>query len=182
MSSGKAGYLFEIDVQRTRMWLCLVAGVILGSLFINLFMDEIVKNNISTYSFERMLTGNLVLNSSELFVYLLGRRGVQFILVVIILLLFPAGVSRGLLLLTLGGILGAVVSMQVICSGAKGILSFLLVIFPQAICYLGGIFYSLYTWKRKNHFGVLLVLFGSFLLGIVLESFVNGKLLNFFTF
>lgn len=170
------------DSKKNRLLLCLVIGVILGSLFINLFMGEILRNNLSSYSLERLLDAQNSINSSELFVYLLGRRSFQLLLVIVVLILFPPRISQVLLLLSLGGILGAVVSMQTICQGIVGIFQFLLVILPQALCYLGGILYALFAWSKRNHFGTFIITTALFLLGILLESFVNCKILNFFVF
>lgn len=179
-------YQYEYEYQEDKPqinWdlLWMVLGCLLGTLFVNLFLADSVVQNGEVYSLLAMMKGQSLPSGSELFVYLAGRRGMLLLLLLFLFYLFSRRVASFFTLLFLGFLFGVTLSMQVMISGIAGIFYWLLAALPQGIFYLLAVFYLAKNVRKKHRLFVAAVVMLLFFLGILCESYINLRLLQFFS-
>lgn len=178
-------YQYEYQMEKPQMnWdlLWLVLGCLLGTLFVNLFLSDIVVQNGEVYSLLALMKGQSLPSGGELFVYLAGRRGILLLLLLVLFYLFSRRVASFFTLLFLGFLFGVTLSTQVMISGIAGIFYWLLAALPQGVFYLLAIFYLVKNVRKKHRLLVAAMVMLLFFLGIFCESYINVRLLKFFSF
>lgn len=177
-------YQYEYEIERPQInWnlLWMVLGCLLGTLFVNLFLSDIVVQNDEIYSLLALMKAQALPSGGELFVYLIGRRGMLLLLLLFLFYLFSRRVASFFALLFLGFLFGVTISIQVIISGIAGIFYWLLAALPQGIFYMLAVFYLATYVRRKHRLLVAAMVMVLFFLGILSESYLNLHLLKFFS-
>ena len=183
----------EISDYRAIQWgekllLFYLAGVLTGIILLQLPDKEV----LSRYGFfsESMIERlrYMDVNSKGLFFYCLRKRGLTAILLVVFALTNIAPAAVLVYTSWIGFGTGAWITVASIRYGILGPLLYLGIIMPQALCYLPAFFlYIRWTaglyMEQNRSFGKmaqLLIIFLVFLVGILLESYVNPSVLKNF--
>lgn len=177
-------------------------GFILGILFVNLWGDTYFREN-PVFGRESFLTvGNAQVDANAFFLYLLGLRGREYLLVWLVGYTIAGLPVMMLALCWLGFAAGVLLTMAVVQMHMAGILVFLTSILPQVIIYVplvlmlaGGIYekrtvrfkerFALGDWKNEKGY-IFLMLTGlpMVVLGAALESYANlwlvRQVINYF--
>ena len=183
--------------QRHRYFVFFLAGFLLGVLYIY-FTEDYRGEGVDFFSAQNLMHVQFAeIKYREYLVYLLKKRmSVLGVLGVLSLALGGKYLLLGFLML-FGCSMGSMLSILILRYGLKGMLLFMALIFPQDFLYIPAIFgwvYLLTTWN-ENVFGKrntlyqkrrqrgkeamqIAVLCGVTIIGILLECYVNPKIVN----
>lgn len=171
-----------------KLLLFYMVGVLLGIVLLQ-FPDQ---EFLSRYGFFSESTIEQLrfmdVNGKGLFFYCLRNRGIIAVLLIVFALTNLAPVIAAVFVGWVGLGTGAWITVASIRYGIQGPLLYIAVIMPQALCYLPAFIFYI-RWMMGYHMGKervfskmaqLFVIFALFLLGILLESYVNPILLKNF--
>lgn len=183
----------EISDYRTIQWgekllLFYLAGVLAGIILLQLPDKEVLARYgfFSESTIERLRY--MEVNTKGLFFYCLRKRGTVAILLVIFAMTNLAPVIASAYTSWIGFGTGAWITVASVRYGILGPLLYLGIIMPQALCYLPAFFLYI-RWmaglymEQERPFGKmaqLFIVFLVFLVGILLESYVNPAVLKNF--
>lgn len=165
--------------SKVRLVGVLCVSVFIGSIFANICFQDKILVDYSAYSIVEQLRTMPTISHQHLFVYLVERRSVQFLLFLLVIKMLPKQ-SRNVVVMMLAGLLwGIYLSMQSMSDGIVGLLLGIAIMLPHWIIYIFSIFCILRLFKCKYPVLYLLGAIGSMLVGIGLESFFQPVLLQF---
>ena len=172
--------LEAIGVQKETNWnttgaafLWIFAGMLLGSLLVNIVLGDTILQNAASYNLHELYCTDSRVNGYELFVFLFLKRGGWFLLLLAGMILLPRRVVLPVLSFGVGTLAGMVIASQVICRGMLGMYEVLLLAFPHIYIYLAGMYLGIKKYLAENYTAMLLFFLLSYILGVLLESFLS---------
>lgn len=170
---------------------CFAMGVIL----LNVLGKEHVVSFFAIDSYFYQKVSGMDVPKAAAFFYLLGRRSGAFLLLFMVSFTRMYKLAHGIFCGYVGLGLGVIAASFVAVFGGKGVLLFLLSLFPQMFVYgmmyllllaLAGVVQNQFIWERDSYHGRKVALLAGmtlgvallFLLGVFVESYMNPYFLS----
>lgn len=165
-----------------RLWLCFMAGVVVGTVIANLLGREL-QSQIGY--FDTLFSAGTALDRQErqqLWWFVARQRGMELIVAWLVSLTVFSAAGYYLIAGFAGGSLAVAVVVITLQKGILGLPFYVATVMPQAFCYVP-VCLVLAAWagedSRKMHLGALGILLALTLAGAVSEVYINPWLLGF---
>lgn len=155
-------------------FVCVLIGMILGSVILNFMMGQSILHNTQDYSLKILGAYEGETNRYELFTFLLVQRGIVYIGLLIGIYIFPKKQIMRVFWFCFSFLFGIIISSQVICSGIMALYEIIAMAFPHIFIYVFGMYSGIKKFVSGTYGSMVIILFLSYLAGVFSESYFSS--------